>query len=89
VLLMSVNPGFGGQEYIPTTNDKLTRLRHMLDARGLGHVHIQVDGGVHHSNLAEVVRAGATNIVAGSAIFNEKQTVAQAIQGMRDVLTRV
>jgi len=86
VLLMSVNPGFGGQEYIPTTNDKLTRLRHMLDVRGLGHVHIQVDGGVHQNNLAEVVRAGATNLVAGSAIFSTKQTVAQAIQGMREAL---
>jgi ribulose-phosphate 3-epimerase len=89
VLLMSVNPGFGGQEYIPTTNDKLTRLRHMLDARGLDHVHIQVDGGVHQSNVAETVRAGATNLVAGSAIFSEKQTVAQAIQGMREALARV
>ena len=86
VLLMSVNPGFGGQEYIPTTNDKLTRLRHMLDARGLGYLHIQVDGGVHQNNLAEVVRAGATNLVAGSAIFSTKQTVAQAIQGMREAL---
>jgi ribulose-phosphate 3-epimerase len=61
----------------------------MLDARGLGHVHIQVDGGVHQSNLAEIARAGATNIVAGSAIFSDKQTVAQAIQGMRDALARV
>src|SRR6266545_6944844 len=89
VLLMSVNPGFGGQEYIPTTNDKLTRLRRMLDARGLGHVHVQVDGGVHQNNVAEIVRAGATNLVAGSAIFSEKQTVVQAIQGMREALTRV
>jgi ribulose-phosphate 3-epimerase len=86
VLLMSVNPGFGGQEYIPTTNAKLTRLRRMLDARGLGHVHIQVDGGVHQYNVAEIVRAGATNLVAGSAIFSENQTVAQAIQGIRDAL---
>jgi len=89
VLIMSVNPGFGGQEYIPTTNDKLTRLRHMLDARGLSQVHIQVDGGVHQSNVAEIVRAGATNLVAGSAIFSEKQSVEQAIQGMRDALARV
>src|SRR5262249_50128769 len=86
VLIMSVNPGFGGQEYIPTTNDKLARLRAMLDARGLGHVHIQVDGGGHHENAAEVVRAGATNLVAGSAIFNQTQTIDQAIQGMREAL---
>jgi ribulose-phosphate 3-epimerase len=83
---MSVNPGFGGQEYIPTTDDKLSRLRAMLDARGLGHLHIQVDGGVSQSNIAEIVRAGATNLVAGSAIFNQKQTVGQAIQGMREAL---
>jgi ribulose-phosphate 3-epimerase len=86
VLLMSVNPGFGGQEYIATTNDKLTRLRGMLDARGLSGVHIQVDGGVHQGNVAEVVGAGATNLVAGSAIFNAKLSVGQTIQGMREAL---
>lgn len=88
VLLMSVNPGFGGQEYIPTTDDKLTRLRGMLDARGLSDVYIQVDGGVHQANVAEVVRAGATNLVAGSAIFNAKLSVEQTIQGMREALAR-
>lgn len=87
VLIMSVNPGFGGQSYIPTTNDKLARLRRMLDERGLGHIHIQVDGGIHQANLAEVVHAGATNIVAGSAIFNDQQTVEQAIKAMRDAIT--
>jgi ribulose-phosphate 3-epimerase len=86
VLLMSVNPGFGGQKYIPTTTDKIARLRQTLDQRGLGHVHIQVDGGVYHNNLAEIVRAGVTNVVAGSAIFNDKQTVAQAIEAMRQAL---
>jgi ribulose-phosphate 3-epimerase len=86
VLIMSVNPGFGGQEYIPATNDKLARLRRLLDGRGLGHIHIQVDGGVHHDNVAQIVGAGATNLVAGSAIFNTKQPVAQAIQGMREAL---
>jgi ribulose-phosphate 3-epimerase len=86
VLIMSVNPGFGGQEYIPATNDKLARLRRLLDERGLGHIYIQVDGGVHHDNVAQIVGAGATNLVAGSAIFNGKQPVAQAIQGMREAL---
>ena len=89
VLLMSVNPGFGGQDYISTTNDKLARLRRMLDERGCGHIQIQVDGGVKTDNLAEIVRAGATNIVAGSAIFNERQTVAEAIQGMREALVQI
>jgi ribulose-phosphate 3-epimerase len=86
VLLMSVNPGFGGQSYIPTSTAKVARLRRMLDERGLGHVGIQVDGGVHQQNVAEVVRAGATNIVAGSAIFNAKQTVEQTIADMRAAL---
>ncbi|MBK9711625.1 MAG: ribulose-phosphate 3-epimerase [Kouleothrix sp.] len=87
VLLMSVNPGFGGQSYIPTTTDKIARLRRMLDQRDLGHVDVQVDGGVYQSNVAEIVRAGVTNIVAGSAIFNNKQTVAEAIAGMREAFT--
>jgi ribulose-phosphate 3-epimerase len=58
----------------------------MLDARGLSGVHIQVDGGVHQDNVAEVVGAGATNLVAGSAIFNAKLSVGQTIQGMREAL---
>src|SRR5947208_3344672 len=62
VLLMSVNPGFGGQEYIPTSTGKLRRLRRMLAERGLGHVHVQVDGGVKASTLAEVVQADGTHI---------------------------
>jgi ribulose-phosphate 3-epimerase len=86
VLVMSVNPGFGGQAYIPTSTDKIARLRRMLDERGLGHVHLQVDGGVHQGNVAEVAGAGATNIVAGSAVFNDKQTVEQAIAAMRQAL---
>jgi ribulose-phosphate 3-epimerase len=86
VLVMSVNPGFGGQAYIPTTTGKLARLRRLLDERGLGHVHIQVDGGVNAGNLAEIVRAGATNIVAGSAVFNQHEPVATAIQRLREAL---
>jgi ribulose-phosphate 3-epimerase len=85
-LLMSVNPGFGGQEYIPTTTDKIARLRRMLDERGFGHVHLQVDGGVKASNVAEIARAGATNIVAGSAIFNARQSAAEAVAAMRTAL---
>ena len=86
VLLMSVNPGFGGQEYIPTTSGKLARLRQLLDAHGLGQMHVQVDGGIKATNIAEVVRAGATNIVAGSAIFNDHQTVEEAIHSLREAL---
>lgn len=86
VLVMSVNPGFGGQSYIPTSTDKIRRLRGMLDARGLQHVAIQVDGGIKVENLREVVEAGANNIVAGSAIFNTQQTVAETVGAMRAAL---
>jgi len=68
VLLMSVNPGFGGQSFIDTSLDKISRLRSMIDSRGLD-VHIEVDGGIGLSNVATVVRHGAEWIVAGSAVF--------------------
>lgn len=84
VLLMSVNPGFGGQAYIPEITDKIARLRRMLDGCGLGHIHLQVDGGVKADNVAVIAHAGATNIVAGSAIFNQHQSVAAAIQSFRE-----
>jgi ribulose-phosphate 3-epimerase len=87
VLLMSVNPGFGGQDYIASTSDKIARMRRILDQRGLGHIPLQVDGGVKAENLAEVVGAGATSIVVGSAIYNPRQTVAQAIDTLRAALS--
>lgn len=68
VLLMSVNPGFGGQKFIPTQLDKLRRLRSMIGERGLS-TRIEIDGGIDASNIREVVRAGAEMIVAGSAVF--------------------
>jgi ribulose-phosphate 3-epimerase len=86
VLIMGVNPGFGGQEYIPTMTDKIARLRRQLDEHGRGQVHIQIDGGVKAGNLAEIVGAGATNIVTGSAIYNARQTVAEAIGALRAAL---
>jgi ribulose-phosphate 3-epimerase len=70
VLVMSVNPGFGGQSFISTSLDKLRRLRGMIDARGLD-VQIEVDGGVDLSTVTEVVRHGARWLVAGSAIFGK------------------
>jgi len=70
VLVMSVNPGFGGQSFISTSLDKLRRLRGMIDARGLD-VQIEVDGGVDLSTVSEVVRHGARWLVAGSAIFGK------------------
>lgn len=86
VLLMTVNPGFGGQSYIPTMTDKIRRLRQTLNERGFGHIYIQIDGGVKADNVRELVEAGATNIVAGSAIFNQRQTVAEAIGAFRHAL---
>ncbi len=68
VLIMSVNPGFGGQKFIPYTLEKVRRLREKIDARGLN-VDIQVDGGVGLGNVTEVLEAGANIIVAGSAVF--------------------
>ena len=69
VLLMSVNPGFGGQSYIPSSTNKIKRLKAMIDQNGFN-CDIQVDGGINLNNIKEVVDAGANVIVAGSAIFN-------------------
>jgi ribulose-phosphate 3-epimerase len=71
VLLMSVNPGFGGQKFIPESLDKLRRLRSLIDERGLS-TRIEIDGGIDRENIAEVAAAGAEIIVSGSAIFSTK-----------------
>ncbi len=68
VLLMSVNPGFGGQKFVPTSMDKLRRLRRIITERGLS-VRIEIDGGIDADNISEIVEAGAEIIVAGSAVF--------------------
>ncbi|MDQ3907087.1 MAG: ribulose-phosphate 3-epimerase, partial [Acidobacteriota bacterium] len=68
VLLMSVNPGFGGQKFIKTSLDKVRRLRRMIDERGLK-TRIEIDGGIDPSNVSEIVAAGAEIIVAGTAVF--------------------
>jgi ribulose-phosphate 3-epimerase len=82
VLLMSVNPGFGGQKFIKTSLDKLRRLRRMIDERRL-QARIEIDGGIDRSNINEVVTAGAEIIVAGSAVFNTPDP-AQAVRDLRD-----
>ena len=74
VLLMSVNPGFGGQAFIPGTLDKLRQARELIDASGRN-IRLEVDGGVNAQNIADIARAGADTFVAGSAIFGAaKQT---------------
>jgi len=75
VLVMSVNPGFGGQKFIASALDKVRRLRKMIDDRGLN-VEIEVDGGIKVDNVAEVVRAGANVIVSGSGVFGTKDYAA-------------
>jgi ribulose-phosphate 3-epimerase len=87
VLLMSVNPGFGGQSFIPSTLDKLRKARAMIDASGLD-IRLEVDGGVTPKNIAEIAAAGADTFVAGSAIFNQPD-YAEAIAGMRTALAGV
>jgi ribulose-phosphate 3-epimerase len=82
VLLMSVNPGFGGQSFIPSTVDKVRRLRAMLNARDLSHVDIEVDGGINADTARRVVEAGATVLVAGNAVFKSKDYAA-AIASLR------
>jgi ribulose-phosphate 3-epimerase len=71
VLIMSVNPGFGGQSFIPAALDKLRLARERIDASGRA-IRLEIDGGVKPDNIAEIARAGADTFVAGSAVFNEK-----------------
>lgn len=69
VLIMSVNPGFGGQEFIPYSVQKVQQVRQALDTQNCSHVHIQVDGGINLTTAPEIVAAGADILVAGSAVF--------------------
>ena len=85
VLVMSVNPGFGGQSYIPASTDRIRRLRGMLDAID-SEAELEVDGGIKPENAVEVAAAGATLLVAGSAIFGGKRTVAENIAAFREAL---
>ncbi len=85
VLIMTVNPGFGGQEFIPETLPKVARIRRMLDERDL-HCDVEVDGGIHEGTIAQVVRAGANLIVAGSAVYNQHESVAQAMERLRKAM---
>jgi ribulose-phosphate 3-epimerase len=87
LLLMSVNPGFGGQKFIPSTLDKLKEARQLIDASGYD-IRLEVDGGVGVNNIAEVAAAGADTFVAGSAIFNQPDYAA-VIAEMREQLASV
>ena len=82
VLIMSVNPGFGGQAFIPSALEKIARLRKRIEELGLK-TEIEVDGGVKPANAAEIAKAGADILVAGSAVFGAKDYAA-AIRGIRE-----
>ena len=75
ICIMSVNPGFGGQKFIPESIHKVRRLRHLLDQQGVDPL-IEVDGGVHTENAAQLAAAGANVLVAGSAVFKSKNPAA-------------
>ena len=90
VMLMSVNPGFGGQSFIPATLEKISRLRRLIDDRGLA-IDIEVDGGVGVDTIYRVARAGATVFVAGSAVYKAPSYAeviaelrAEAVRGLQD-----
>lgn len=84
-LIMTVNPGFGGQKFIPEMLPKITRLRELIDQQEL-HCDIEVDGGVHETIVPLVVQAGASLLVAGSAVYNEQGSVTEAITRLRNAI---
>ena len=88
VLIMTVNPGFSGQPFIEEMLDKIARLRRILDERKLK-AELEVDGGITAQIAPRVVAAGARVLVAGSAVFNKKQSIAQALAQIRDSLGKV
>jgi ribulose-phosphate 3-epimerase len=86
ILLMSVNPGFGGQQFIPATLPKITEVRKLIDASGYN-IRLEVDGGVQVNNIAAIAKAGADTFVAGSAIFGNKDYPA-ILKAFRESLRR-
>ena len=88
VLLMSVNPGFGGQQFIESTVGKIARLRNRLDELGLA-AELEVDGGINAEIAPRVAKAGARVLVAGAAVFNKKEGVSQALGRIRENLRKL
>ena len=83
VIVMTVNPGFGGQEFIESMLPKIERLRKMLDERGMTTFDVEVDGGIHEETIARAVNAGANLLVAGSAVYGDKEGVAHAMEKLK------
>ena len=86
VQIMSVNPGWGGQHFIPESLDRIRQAREMLDDCGRGDARVAVDGGVNEATIAAIVEAGADWLVAGSAVFNDRESVADAVARLRRAL---
>ncbi len=88
ILIMSVNPGFGGQRFIPHSINKLKQLKQILKDKNLAHIEIEVDGGVKLNNIAEIASAGADILVAGSAIYKAENPTETIIE-MNDILSNL
>jgi ribulose-phosphate 3-epimerase len=84
VLVMSVNPGFGGQVYLPGSTERIARLRQKLRDQNLDHVDLEVDGGINTSTVGEVVSAGANVLVSGSSIFNSQGSITENLANLRE-----
>ncbi len=85
VLIMSVNPGFGGQSFIPGTLEKIARLRQILNSRKLD-AELEVDGGITADNALSIIKTGANVLVAGAAIFKVKEGISQALQRIKQIV---
>ena len=88
VLIMSVNPGFGGQSYIPTSTAKIERLRWMLDNQSLNQVELEVDGGIKADNAAMISAAGASILVIGTGVFNANASITANMNRLKDALLK-
>jgi ribulose-phosphate 3-epimerase len=86
VLVMSVNPGFGGQSFIPETLPRIENMRKILDARGLS-AELEVDGGINADNAPEIVKAGANVLVAGNSVFRAEDGISSALQRLREAVS--
>jgi ribulose-phosphate 3-epimerase len=86
ILIMSVNPGFGGQSFIPITLAKIATMRRILDDRGLS-AELEVDGGINADNAPDIVKAGATVLVAGNSIFKSREGISRALQKLREAVS--
>jgi len=85
ILIMSVNPGFGGQPFIPETLPRIENMRKILDARGLS-AELEVDGGINADNAPDIVKAGANVLVAGNSVFRAEGGINQALQRLREAV---